>query len=107
MTQDYIDALTSKLKGVWFTASMKRNYLGVAEVLRDLFLRDAVVGMPERDREAVRPDLVYGRPDPSRPLTAAPREPGLKEEWEGEFGPGATASKESLFKPSPPIKLNP
>jgi hypothetical protein len=107
LTQDYIDAVTSKLKGVWLNASIKRNYVGVAAVLRDLFLWDALVGMPERDREELRPDLVPGRPDPSRPLTAARREPGLKEEWEGEFGPAGTRRKAGLFQPSPPIKLDP
>jgi hypothetical protein len=38
LTQDYIDATTSKLKRVWWTASVHRNYEAVAEVLRDLFI---------------------------------------------------------------------
>jgi hypothetical protein len=82
-TQPHVDAVTNELAAAWWSARMTGIYTGVADVLRDLFLWNAVVRMPEREREEVRIDLVRRRetafaPSPQWPFTPAPTPPAAK-----------------------------
>lgn len=103
-TQDYIDAVEIDLRGMWWTASINRRYVAVAQVLRDLFLWEAIGKMPERDREAVRPDLVRRLESSSTPVTdESPRESDPKKDWMEEHAPGRNIL--DFVKPIPPFRL--
>jgi hypothetical protein len=119
-TQPHVDAVTNELAAAWWNARMTGIYTGVADVLGDLFLWNAIVTMPEPKREAVRTELGRRRevafapspqwastPTPTPPAakpasdtTANPspprviKPPGVsdaKRDWMKEHGPGATS----------------
>jgi hypothetical protein len=127
MTQPHVDAVTHELAAAWWNARMTGIYSRVADVLRDLVLWNAVVRMPERDREAVRVDLARRReaafapppqwtaaPTPTPPVPASPpdtpasppahvvtkkpRVSDAKKDWMREHGPAYTRMYEQLFR---------
>jgi hypothetical protein len=106
-TQDYIGSIESELTGVWFAARQNLEFGSVALVVRDLHLWSAVRALPERDREAVRPELLRRFEPGSRLVTGRRRRsPDPRKDWMDEHGSGRTRQIiASTLTPIPPPTL--